>query len=321
MADPRAAAEAASVPIAAPVSLEYNGGGEDGPFGLGWRLCLPEPSRATAHQVPGHSLPARISYPDQDDASVSMIMDFEYERSRDMPSGLRCRSVRVSRQDGAGAGPVAREYRFEYRSAPVSGALLTRVEVVPVDGAAALATCAREGRQWRISFGARTVRVRHSVGMFHLAVLLANANVEISAAELAAGVGRLRARTAMVAQPILDRSAIQRYRQRLAELRAEIDESGSGPERVDEARAERDWLIAELGAGTSLGGRTRSFSDSAERARIAVGKAIRRAISQIHDADELVGEHLRRSVNTGMRCAYLAILPAARLPVNPHQTR
>jgi hypothetical protein len=308
MADPRAAAEAASVPIAASVSLQYSGGGEDGPFGLGWRLCLPESAKTLALQAPGHSLPARIAYSDQDDASVSTVMDFEYERSRDLPSGLRCRSVRVSRQNGAGAGPEAREYRFEYRPAPVSGALLTRVEVVPVDGAVALATCAREGRQWRISFGARTVRVKHSVGMFHLAVLLANSNVEISAAELAAGVGRLRARTAMVAQPILDRSAIQRYRQRLAELRAEIDESESDgrPERVDEARAERDWLIAELGAGTSLGGRTRSFSDSAERARIAVGKAIRRAISQIHDADELVGEHLRRSVNTGMRCAYLA---------------
>ena len=315
MAHPLQEPEAA-LPIAAPVSIEYSDGGEDGPFGLGWRLRLPEPSPATAHQVPGHALPARISYRDQDDTSISVIMDFEYERRGDLPSdnqtgtaaqpALRCRSVRVSRQDGAGDGPVAREYRFDYRPAPDRGALLTRVEVVPVDDSSAVATCAREGRHWRVALGARAVLVKHSVGMFHLAVLLANANVEINAAELAAGVGRLRARTVTVAQPILDRSAIQRYRKRLAELRAEIDEYEGGPEQVDKARAERDWLVAELGAGTSLGGRARSFSDSGERARIAVGKAIRRAISRIHDADELVGEHLRHSVSTGMRCAYLA---------------
>jgi len=315
MAHPRPESPTASVPIAAPVSLEYSGGGEDGPFGLGWRLCLPEPSRTTTHDVPGQALPARISYL-EDDTSVSTIMDFEYERRGDLPYGdqpgpaarsaLRCRSVRVSRQGGANA--VAREYRFDYRPAPDSGALLTRVEVVPVNTAPALATCAREGRHWRIALGTRTVLVKHSVGMFHLAVLLANANVEINAAELAAGVGRLRARTAMAAQPILDRSAIQRYRQRLAELRAEIDEheSESRSEQIDRALEERDWLVAELGAGTSLGGRTRSFSDSSERARIAVGKAIRRAIDRIYEADELVGEHLRRSVNTGMRCTYLA---------------
>jgi len=318
MTRPRADSEAASVPIATSVSLDYRAGGEDGPFGLGWHLRLPESSRSTAQHVPGHSLPARICYRDQHNASISTIIDFEYERRPDLPAAdrsgtatpaaLRCRTVRVRRQNGASAAAVAREYRFEYRSVPVSGALLTRVEVVPADQACRTATCVREGRQWRVSLGDRAVLVKHSVGMLHLAVLLANANVEIGAAELAAGVGRLRVRPVMAAQPILDRSAIQRYRQRLAQLRAEIGdcESAGARARLAEACAERDWLIAELGAGTSLGGRPRSFPDSGEHARIAVGKAIRRAIGWIYDADQVVGEHLRHSVNTGMRCAYHA---------------
>jgi hypothetical protein len=146
--------------------------------------------------------------------------------------------------------------------------------------------------------------------MLHLAVLLANANVEISAADLVAGVGRLSVRAGVGAQPILDRAAVQRYRQRLADLRDEI-ETGESAARVAEARRERDWLVAELSAATGLGGRSRSFSDSADYARVAVGKAIRRAVARIHDGDQVVGEHLRRSVVTGMKCAYLPASTAA----------
>jgi hypothetical protein len=62
--------------------------------------------------------------------------------------------------------------------------------------------------------------------------------------------------------------------------------------------------MAELAAGTGLGGRARRFPDSAERARLAVGKAIRRAIARIHQADPSIGEHLHRTVQTGMRCSY-----------------
>jgi hypothetical protein len=171
------------------------------------------------------------------------------------------------------------------------------------------ATCVREGRQWRIMLGRRSVLVAHGIGMFHLAVLLANANVEIPALELAAGVtaaGGAHERPSMPAQAVLDRSAIQQYRQQLTRLQEEIEEleSSRQPERAARARTERDWIIAELRTGTGLGGRTRGFPDSAERARIAVGKAIRRAITRIHAADQLTGDHLRRSVHTGMRCAY-----------------
>jgi hypothetical protein len=143
--------------------------------------------------------------------------------------------------------------------------------------------------------------------MLHLAVLLANLGAEIPAIELAAGVAALsHARTNLSAQPMLDRQAIQQYRQRLSQLHTEIDELESRNERERAAgtRKERNWLIAELAAGAGLGGRSRRFPDSAERARLAVGRAIRRAIARIHDADPYIGVHLRNTVHTGMRCSY-----------------
>lgn len=175
------------------------------------------------------------------------------------------------------------------------------------------ARCTREGRQWRIELGTRTVVVDHSIGMLHLAVLLANPNVEIPALDLAAGVaafgnlGNPDGRSGLSAQPILDRVASRQYRQRLSQLSAEIEglAARGETERIARAHAERDWIMGELAAGTGLGGRARRVPDSAEHARLAVGKAIRRAIARINDGDPLTGEHLRRRVHTGMRCWYL----------------
>jgi len=153
------------------------------------------------------------------------------------------------------------------------------------------------------------VLVDHSVGMLHLAVLIANPGVEIAAVELAAGaqaIGPALGGAAVSAQPVLDRAAIQRYRQRLSQLREEIEEleSSRDDDGVDRARTERDWVLAELAAGTGLSGRPRTFADNNERARLAVGKAIRRALTHIERADATIGAHLRGGVHTGTRCCY-----------------
>jgi tetratricopeptide (TPR) repeat protein len=179
----------------------------------------------------------------------------------------------------------------------------------PTGPAGRAVTCTREGRQWRIGFGSRSVLVEHSIGMLHLAVLLANPGTDIPSIELASGAAALGNREALAsvsAQPALDRTAMQQYRQRLSRLRAEIDvlEASDDGDRAARARAERDWLMAELSAATGLGGRARRIPDSAERARLAVGKAIRRAIARIDQSDPPIGDHLRRAVHTGMRCSY-----------------
>jgi hypothetical protein len=191
----------------------------------------------------------------------------------------------------------------------------------------------RHGTQWRVDLGTRNVLVHHSVGMLHLAVLTANPGAEIAAIDLAAGVealgrgggadapgrrgrtrpgsgedalGRAAAAGAMPAQLILDRAAVQQYRQRLEQLSEQIDDLTYLGDEDGAARAteERAWLLAELGANAGLGGRGRAFADGRERARLAVGRAIRRAIGHIERADPGIGAHLRTAVHTGAHCWY-----------------
>ncbi|BFU44415.1 hypothetical protein [Krasilnikovia sp. MM14-A1004] len=156
--------------------------------------------------------------------------------------------------------------------------------------------CRRDGRYWRIQSGARTAAVAHSVGMRHLAALLANPGQEIPAVDLAAGW--VRPAPAESRQPVLDVRALRAYRERLAEL-----EEVAG-DQTPRDRAERDWLRSQLAAGTGLGGRPRPFAGDDERARIAVGKAIRRAIDRVAQVDPAIADQLRSTVYTGVRCSY-----------------
>jgi hypothetical protein len=179
----------------------------------------------------------------------------------------------------------------------------------PVAGpSATVAECHRVGRKWRLALRNHSVLVEDSIGMVHLAVLIANPRQEIQAADLVAGLAGLSGATgdAGSAHPVLDHEAIAEYRNRLKRLDTEIAqlESGEDPARASQARAERDWLIAQLSSAAGFGGRTRSFPDQPERARVAVGKAIRRALTRITAADAVIGEHLHQTVHTGVRCSY-----------------
>jgi tetratricopeptide (TPR) repeat protein len=168
-------------------------------------------------------------------------------------------------------------------------------------------TCARHGQRWRIEYGHRTALVAHSVGMLHLAVLLANPGQEIPAIELATGVAALHDAVASTPhQPVLDPTAIRDYRNRISHLREQIDrfEARDQPDRAAQARVEHDWLVSELAAATGINGRTRRFPDNPERARLAVSRAIRRTLSSITDADARIGEILENSIHTGIRCSY-----------------
>jgi hypothetical protein len=194
-------------------------------------------------------------------------------------------------------------------SFPVPGPPAARAPVPGHPGPSGpVAECHRSGRRWRLTVHGRSVLVADSIGMIHLAVLIANPRQEVRAADLVAGLAGLsRASSADgPAQAVLDHEAIAEYRDRLKHLDAELGQPDPGDDhgRVARARAERDWLVAELAAAAGLGGRTRSFPDQGERARVAVGKAIRRAIIRVTEEDAIVGEHLRQAIHTGVRCSY-----------------
>jgi hypothetical protein len=177
-----------------------------------------------------------------------------------------------------------------------------------------LVSCRRRGWAWIVTHGPAQVTVAHSVGMQHLRVLLANPGHPIPAIDLVKGSGPARQMressddgvvSLLSPQPLLDRAARQAYQVRLTQLAQDIDRwAATRPERAAQAQAERDWLIAELAAATGLGGRQRAFAGADERARIAVGKAIRRALDRIQAADPVIGDELRMTVQTGMRCCY-----------------
>nr|BFE81783.1 hypothetical protein GCM10020093_043840 [Planobispora longispora] len=145
--------------------------------------------------------------------------------------------------------------------------------------------------------------------MAYLAVLVANPRYEIPAVELAAGPaprGGAAGGGAGSAQPALDEAAMRTYRERLSLLQEEIDEHEAANDivRAERARVERDWLIDELESATGLAGRIRNFPENGERARVAVGKAVRRAIGRIASADPILGEELRLTIRTGRLCSY-----------------
>lgn len=170
------------------------------------------------------------------------------------------------------------------------------------------AICQRRGRHWEITVGRSSVRIGHSRGLQHLAILIANPGQEIQALELAVGpAGGDSPRPELTTrQPILDDVAKRQYRDRLARLQEQIEtcESRRDFDRAERFRTERDWIFAELAATAGLAGRSRIFASSEERARIAVGKAIRRTLDHIMRADPAVGDHLRDAIHTGTRCSY-----------------
>jgi hypothetical protein len=221
-------------------------------------------------------------------------------------SRLRLAEALTLRALDGDADAAEQERQAAAREAAATG-LAGRATAGPPAGPA-FAECRRAGRSWRVGWQDRSVLIPDSIGMLHLAVLISNPRQDIPATELVAGLSALAGTGAEagLGQPVLDHRAIAEYRSRHARLDAEIaelDSAGAQPEAA-RARAERDWLAAQLTSAAGLAGRTRSFPDDAERARVAVSKAIRRALTRIAAADPVLGAHLEQTVRTGTRCSY-----------------
>jgi hypothetical protein len=74
-------------------------------------------------------------------------------------------------------------------------------------------TCRREGQRWLLRFDGRDVRVPSSVGMPHLAMLLAAPARDIAAVDLAAGVDALQTATRSASRDGLEPGGRERVRQ------------------------------------------------------------------------------------------------------------
>ena len=171
--------------------------------------------------------------------------------------------------------------------------------------------------------GAETVRLKDRKGLQYLATLLERPDVEVHAIDLVNGPvdahargrsdggagapdGELAVSDGGDAGALLDPEAKAAYRERVAELREDLEEAERfhDVERASRLREELDFIGAELARAVGLGGRDRRASNAAERARVNVTRAIRGAVKAIAEHDGRLGHHLERSVRTGVFCAY-----------------
>ena len=160
----------------------------------------------------------------------------------------------------------------------------------------------RRGSTWEIAAKGRRFTVRHSVGMAQLVTLLRNPGCDIDAPTLA---GRER-HTCVAIDPLVDPSARAAYRAHVDDLRGEIAEAERDGDRgrVEQLRAELRFIAEHLADATGLSGRARSWSGDDERARVAVTKAVRRAIAAVTAEDEALGTALDAAVETGRECRF-----------------
>jgi tetratricopeptide (TPR) repeat protein len=177
----------------------------------------------------------------------------------------------------------------------------------------------REGELWTLAFAGRVVHLKDAKGLRDIARLLAVPGRAIHVTELLAAGERLptppRPATAAEpgldyggapSEPLLDERARADYRRRLAELEDELAEAeaNSDLERAATARAEQDFIAAELAAAYGLGGRPRRAADPLERARKAVSGRIRNSLRRIARVHPALGRHLDHSITTGTFCSY-----------------
>jgi pimeloyl-ACP methyl ester carboxylesterase len=157
----------------------------------------------------------------------------------------------------------------------------------------------RDGEVWTLRFEDRTVLLKDAKGVADLARLLARPGEELHVLDIL-GVERPKASPA---EPSLDRKALASYRARLRDIEEAMRD------KVDDGRGrrlarEREALLRQLAADTGLGGRVRRLNDAGERARKTVTARIRDTIRRIRQVHPRLGEHLQRSVATGLFCVY-----------------
>lgn len=105
---------------------------------------------------------------------------------------------------------------------------------------------------------------------------------------------------------LLDPKAKAAYKQRLEELREELEDARADNDlgRTAKAQEERELLTRELLRAVGLGGRDRRTGDIAERARVNVKRAIDVALQRISSHLPALGRYLAGTINTGMSCSY-----------------
>ena len=185
-----------------------------------------------------------------------------------------------------------------------------------------------EGAYWTLAYQGQLCRLKEAKGLHYLATLLRSPGREFHVVDLAALTPPPPARSgarhpttlrpeALAAQHLrvtgpgdagaqLDARARAAYTQRLEDLQAVLDEAErfNDPERATTARAEIDFLTAQLATAYGLGRRPRKGADTNEKVRKAVTKCLRTSLARIQQAHLPLWRHLHTALKTGTFCSY-----------------
>ena len=178
----------------------------------------------------------------------------------------------------------------------------------------------KDGEFWRVGYGGTTVMLRHSRGLALLVHLVRSPRRDIHVSELdsitpsgafaAARESPVPERDMMPvvgdAGELIDRRALDEYRRRVAELRAELEDAEERHDlgRSEMIRAELEPLMDELRTAVASRGRVRRASADVERLRVSITRRIRSAIAQIAKHHPALGAHLAATISTGYYCSY-----------------
>ncbi len=165
----------------------------------------------------------------------------------------------------------------------------------------------KDGDLWRVRGQDQSFHLKDSRGLQLLSKLVSAPGQDLHVFDLIADrPGTEATADAGDAGPLLDPRARKEYRDRLETLAAARDEAEASGDLVRARRAqeERDFLVQELSRAFGVGDKARRAGSAAERARVSVTVRLRKAIQIISGHAPRLGQHLDRSVRTGLYCSY-----------------
>lgn len=184
-------------------------------------------------------------------------------------------------------------------------------------------TFRRAGEYWTITYQSQSIHLKDSDGLRYLAYLLRYPHRPIHVLELVASVdglpegiiggGSASSQEGLTvrrglgdAGELLDPRAKAEYKQRLEELRTELEEAQRCNDvgRIAQAQEELEFLTKELLRAFRLGGKSRRAASPAERARVNVQRAIKPVLQKLVEYHPALGHYLTDSINTGTYCSY-----------------
>lgn len=159
----------------------------------------------------------------------------------------------------------------------------------------------KDGAVWTLTWAGTTVRLADAKGLADIATLLAHRGTAVPAITLATGLPPTTG-----ADPLLDKTALAAYRNRLRQLDVDLAdaEGDNNLHRAERLHDERDALLHELGQAVGPGGRPRRLGSESERARKAVTGRIRDSIARIAQLHPALAAHLDSAISTGTACRY-----------------